>query len=68
MLRVMGLLNKNVKAVIPQCGKVTKFDNAKVCLDKVKFQMTKKLIQHKDHSVFFKVDEKVTIRNRHILP
>lgn len=32
MLHMIGLVNKNVKAVIPQCGKVTKFDNAKVGL------------------------------------
>ena len=31
MLKVLGLVNKNIKAVIPQCGKVTKFDNTKVC-------------------------------------
>lgn len=30
MLKLIGLLNKNIKAVIPQCGKVTKFDNSKM--------------------------------------
>ena len=37
MLKVIGLLNKNIKAVIPQCGKVTKFDNAKVCWHKMTY-------------------------------
>lgn len=30
MLHMIGMVNKNVKAIIPQCGKVTKFDNSRM--------------------------------------
>lgn len=30
MLHMVGIINKNVKAIIPQCGKVSKFDNTRM--------------------------------------